>query len=123
MSSITGADRTAIDDAPSFHDSNARQKLFDLFRAVTLRHGRKVIIASRGAADRAVLVGEPYLNELESAATRLRAMEAGREVPANSFKLVGSGRITAGVKEPVAQIRLEATLAAEKKLASLVKDP
>jgi prevent-host-death family protein len=108
---------------PVFTISNARQKFFDLFQAVTSRHGRKVIITSRGAAGHAVLVGESYLKELESAAKRLRDIEAGHGVPADSFKLVGSGRITAGVEDPVAEIRLEATAAAEKKMTSLAKGP
>jgi prevent-host-death family protein len=56
---------------PVFTISSARQKFFDLFRAVTSRQGRKVIITSRGAASHAVLVGESYLNELEAAARRL----------------------------------------------------
>ena len=109
--------------APVFTISNGRQKLFDLFQAVTSRQGRKVIITSRGAAGHAVLIGESYLNELESAAKRLRDIEAGQGVPAGSFKLVGSGRVTAGADDPVAQIRLEAAAAAEKKLASLAKVP
>jgi PHD/YefM family antitoxin component YafN of YafNO toxin-antitoxin module len=108
---------------PVFTISSARQKFFDLFQAVTSRPGRKVIITSRGAASHAVLVGESYLNELESAAKRLHAIEAGHGLPADSFKLVGSGRITVGVADPVGQIRLEATAAAEKKLASLAKVP
>ena len=108
---------------PVFTISSARQKFFDLFRAVTSRQGRKVIITSRGAASHAVLVGESYLNELESAAKRLHDIEAGHGLPGDSFKLVGSGRITAGVADPVAQIRLEATAAAQKKLASLAKIP
>ena len=108
---------------PVFTISSARQKFFDLFQAVTSRHGRKVIITSRGAAGHAVLVGESYLNELESAAKRLRDMEAGQGIPADSFKLVGSGRVVAGVEDLVTQIRLEAAAAAEKKLASLAKDP
>jgi hypothetical protein len=82
-----------------------------------------VIITSRGTASHAVLVGESYLNELESAARRLHDIEAGHGLPADSFKLVGGGRITAGVEDPVAQIRLEATAAAQKKLASLAKTP
>ncbi|MBV9084207.1 MAG: type II toxin-antitoxin system Phd/YefM family antitoxin [Acidobacteriaceae bacterium] len=109
--------------APIFTISNARQKFFDLFQAVTSRHGRKVIITSRGAAGHAVLVGESYLNELESAAKRLRDIEAGRGVPVGSFRLVGSGRVSSGVEDPVAQIRLEAAAAAERKLASFAKDP
>jgi hypothetical protein len=60
-----------------------------------------VIITSRGAARHAVLIGESYLNELESAAKRLRDMEAGQGVPAGSFKLVGSGRVTA---RPIARV-------------------
>ncbi|MDR0780319.1 MAG: type II toxin-antitoxin system prevent-host-death family antitoxin [Pseudomonadales bacterium] len=99
--------------------SNARQKFFDLFEAVTARHGRKVIITSRGATNHAALIGESYLNELESAAKRLRDIEAGHDMPADSFKLVGSGRVSATAEDPVAQIRLEAAAAAEKKLASL----
>lgn len=108
---------------PVFTISSARQKFFDLFRAVTSRHGRKVIISSRGTAGHAVLVGESYLNDLESAARRLREIEAGHGVPADNFRLVGSGRVVAGVEDPVARIRLEATAAAEKKLASLAQDP
>jgi hypothetical protein len=84
---------------------------------------RKVIITSRGAAGHAVLVGESYLKELESAARRLRDIEAGHGLPADSFKLVGSGRLSAGIEDPVAHIRLEASAAAEEKLASLAKDP
>ena len=106
-----------------FTISSARQKFFDLFQAVTSRQGRKVIITSRGAASHAVLVGETYLNELESAARRLHDIEAGHGLPADSFRLVGSGRIATGVEDPVAEIRLEATTAAEKKLASLAKAP
>ena len=108
---------------PIFTISSARQKFFDLFRAVTSHHGRKVTIASRGAAGHAVLVGESYLNELEAAAKRLRDIEASHGVPADSFKLVGSGRVTAEVEDAIAQIRLEAAAAAEKKLVSLAKDP
>lgn len=109
--------------SPVFTISNARQKFFDLFQAVTSRHGRKVIITSRGTAGHAVLVGESYLKELESAARRLRDIEAGHGLPADSFKLVGSGRLSAGIEDPLGDIRLEASAAAEKKLASLAKDP
>jgi PHD/YefM family antitoxin component YafN of YafNO toxin-antitoxin module len=109
--------------SPVFTISSARQKFFDLFQAVTSRQGRKVIITSRGAASHAVLVGESYLNELESAAKRLHDIEAGHGLPADSFMLVGSGRIMAHIKDPVAQIRLEAAVEAEKKLASLAKAP
>jgi prevent-host-death family protein len=103
--------------------STARQKFFDLFEAVTSRHGSKVIITSRGAANHAVLIGEAYLNALESAAKRLRELEAGQAAPADSFKLVGSGRIAAGVENPLAAIRSEANVRWEKKLKSLTKAP
>jgi PHD/YefM family antitoxin component YafN of YafNO toxin-antitoxin module len=109
--------------SPVFTISSARQKFFDLFQAVTSRKGRKVIITSRGSATHAVLVAESYLNELELAARRLHDLEAGHGVSADSFRLVGSGRITAGVENSVAQIRLEATAAAERKLVSLAKAP
>jgi prevent-host-death family protein len=105
---------------PVFTISNARQKFFDLFRAVTTRHGRKVIITSRGATDHAVLIGEAYLNELELAVKRLHDIEAGLGVATDNFKLVGSGQIASTVEDPVAQIRLEAAAAAEKKLGLLV---
>jgi prevent-host-death family protein len=108
---------------PVFTISSARQKFFDLFQAVTSRPGRKVIITSRGAANHAVLVGESYLNELESAAKRLRDLEAGHGMPADGFRLVGSGRITAGVEDPLAGIRAEANAAAEEKLGSFAQDP
>lgn len=77
--------------------------------------------SSRGAAAHAVLAGESYLNELEAAAKRLRDIEAGRAVPADSFKLVGSGRLAAAVEDPIAQIRRDATVVAEKKLTSLAE--
>jgi prevent-host-death family protein len=105
-----------------FTISSARQKFFDLFEAVTSRPGRKVIITSRGAANHAVLVGESYLNELESAAKRLRDMETAHGLPVDSFRLVGSGRITTGIDDPLAEIRAEAKMSAEKKLTSLAKD-
>ena len=106
---------------PVFTISSARQKLFGLFHAVTSGHGRKVIITSRGAAGRAVLVGESYLKKLKSAAKRLRDIEAGHGGPADCFKLVGSGRVAAAMENPVGQIRLEAISATEKKLVSLPK--
>jgi PHD/YefM family antitoxin component YafN of YafNO toxin-antitoxin module len=108
---------------PVFTISSARQKFFDLFQAVTSRQGRKVIITSRGATSHAVLVGESYLNELESAARRLHDIEASRGLPVDGFKLVGSGRITVDIEDPLAQIRLEANAAAEEKLTSLAKAP
>jgi len=104
-----------------FTISTARQKFFDLFETVTSRHGRKVVIASRGAATHAVLVGESYLNDLEAAAKRLRDLEAGRAPPADSFRLIGSGRITAGVGDPLAEVRAEANMRWEKKLKSFAK--
>ena len=52
--------------------------------------------------------------QLESAAKRLRDIEPGHGLPADSFKLVGSGRIAMGIEDPVAQIRHEADAAADK---------
>jgi hypothetical protein len=69
--------------------------------------GRDVIITSRSAAN-AMLVAE---SSLESVAKRLHDIEAGHGLPAESFKLVGSGRITAGIEDPVVQIRQEANAA------------
>ena len=106
-----------------FTISSARQKFFDLFEAVTSRQGRKVIITSRGATSHAVLVGESYLKELELAAKRLHEMETAHGLSADTFKLMGSGQITVGVEDPLAQIRIEAAAAADKKLASLTKAP
>lgn len=108
---------------PVFTISAARQKFFDLFQTVTARHGRKVIIAMRGRPDHAVLVSEAYLSELETAATRLRDIEAGHSVPADEFRLLGSGRIAPGAGDPVAAIRADAQASWERKLASLAKDP
>jgi PHD/YefM family antitoxin component YafN of YafNO toxin-antitoxin module len=107
---------------PALTLSSARQKLFGLFETVTSRQGRKVIITSRGSADQAVLVGERYLDELESAAKRLRDLQAGRGLSAEDFRLFGSGQIHAQTDDPVAAIRAEAQAGAEKKLASLSKD-
>jgi hypothetical protein len=59
--------------------------------------------------------------QLESAAKRLRDIEAGHSLRADSFKLVGSGRITMGIEDPVAQIRREADAAVDRKLSSLAK--
>jgi hypothetical protein len=69
--------------------------------------GRKVTITSRGAVS-AMLVAE---SSLESVAERLHDIGAGHGLPAESFKLVGSGRITACIEDPVVQIRQEANAA------------
>ncbi|MEA3159128.1 MAG: hypothetical protein QOD95_676, partial [Gammaproteobacteria bacterium] len=42
---------------PIFTISTARQKFFELFETVTAHRGRKIVITSRGAVNRAVLVG------------------------------------------------------------------
>jgi PHD/YefM family antitoxin component YafN of YafNO toxin-antitoxin module len=101
--------------------STARQKFFSLFESVTGHRGRKVVIASRGSENHAVLVGEAYLNELEAAAKRLRDIESGKAKPAVDFKLIGSLRIVAGAADPLADIRSGANALWEKKLALLVK--
>jgi PHD/YefM family antitoxin component YafN of YafNO toxin-antitoxin module len=106
---------------PELTLSSARQKLFGLFETVTSRRGRKVIITSRGSENHAVLVGERYLDELESAAKHLRDLQAGRGLPAEDFRLFGSGQIHTQANDPVAAIRAAAQAAAEKKLASLSK--
>jgi hypothetical protein len=80
--------------------------------------GRKVVIASRGAANRAVFVGEDYLSGLEVAAKKLCYIESGNAGQAFEFKLIGSGRIAEGVTDPLADIRAEQLLLWEKKLAS-----
>lgn len=108
--------------SPVFTISAARQKFFDLFQAVTSRRGRKVIITTRGTADHAVLVSEAYLLELETAAKRLRDIEAGRAAPADEFRLLGSGRMNTRIGDPVGQLRGETKAAQERKLASLAKD-
>jgi len=107
--------------SPVFTISSARQRFFALFRAVTSRPGRRVTITSRGAAGHAVLVGESYLDELEAAARRLRELQAGQGMPAEAFRLLGSGTLAAGVEDPATRIRLEAATAAERKLASLTE--
>lgn len=105
---------------PIFTISTARQKFFDLFERVTAHRGRKIVITSRGAINRAVLVGEDYLSGLEEAAKRLRDIESGNLRPASDFKLTGSGRIAEGT-DPLADIRAEQRLLWEKKLASFGK--
>lgn len=99
--------------------SNARQKFFDLFQAVTKRYGHKVIITSRGGSAHAVLVAESYLNELEAAAKKLRDIEGDTRAPARDFKIVGSGKLV--IDDPIGELRRQANAAAEKKLASLCK--
>jgi len=106
---------------PIFTISNARQKFFDLFEAVTAHRGRKIVITSRGAVNRAVLVGEDYLSDLEHAAKKLRDIESGNARPASGFKLVGSGRIPEGVADPLADTRAEQRALWDKKLASFGK--
>lgn len=101
--------------------STARQKFFDLFEAVTSHRGRKIIITSRGAENHAVLIGEAYLNELESAAKKLKDIESGKLKSPVNFKLMGSGRIATGNEDPLAEIRAEDSLLWNKKLASLHK--
>lgn len=99
--------------------SSARQALFELFNAVTTRRGRKVIITSRGVAAQAVLVDGAYLEELESAAKRLREIQSGRtDTP--RFRLIGSLRSGAGSAEddPLATLRTEAGKQADEKILS-----
>jgi len=98
--------------------SAARQKLFSLFESVTAHRGRKVIIRSRGSEDHAVLVGEAYLVELETAAQRLREIESGKSSLASEFKLIGSLKLNADVDDPLTDLRAEANLRAERKLRS-----
>jgi prevent-host-death family protein len=106
---------------PIFTISTARQKFFDLFETVTAHRGRKVVITSRGAVNRAVLVGEDYLSGLEVAAKKLRDIESGNARPASDFKLIGSGHIAAGVTDPLADIRAEQQALWDRKLASFGK--
>jgi PHD/YefM family antitoxin component YafN of YafNO toxin-antitoxin module len=101
--------------------SSARQKFFALFETVTGHRSRKVVITSRGSANRAVLIGEAYFNDLESAAKRLQEIESGKAAPASAFKLVGSGRIAAGGGDPVTDLRADEHALTDKKLASLGK--
>ncbi len=105
---------------PIFTISTARQKFFDLFEAVTSHRGRKIVITSRGAVNRAVLVGEDYLSGLEDAAKKLRDIESGNATPAFDFKLLGSGRVAEGT-DPLADIRTKQSTLWDKKLASLGK--
>jgi prevent-host-death family protein len=106
---------------PIFTISTARQKFFELFETVTAHHGQKIVITSRGAVNRAVLVGEDYLSGLEVAAKKLRDIESGNARPASDFKLIGSGQITEGVADPLADIRAEQKALSDKKLASFGK--
>lgn len=99
--------------------SAARKAFFDLFETVTGHRGRKVVITSRGVGNRAVLVGEDYLEELESAAKRLRDIESGKADPAKDFKLTGSLRFARDVDEVLAELRAEQKALSEKKRASL----
>ena len=106
---------------PIFTISTARQKFFDLFETVTAHRGRKVVITSRGAVNRAVLVGEDYLSGLEVAAQKLRDIESGNARPPSDFKLIGSGKIAEGVTDPLADIRAEQQALSDKKIASFGK--
>ena len=105
---------------PIFTISTARQKFFDLFEAVTAHFGRKIVITSRGAVNRAVLVGEDYLSGLEVAAKKLRDIESGNARPPSDFRLIGSGRVAEGT-DPLADIRAEQQALWDKKLASFGK--
>jgi PHD/YefM family antitoxin component YafN of YafNO toxin-antitoxin module len=106
---------------PIFTISAARQNFFSLFETVTGHRGRKIVITSRGSENHAVLVGESYLNELEAAVKRLRDIESGKAKPASDFKLIGSGRVADGVDDPLADLRPNANVLWEKKLASFGK--
>ena len=83
--------------------------------------GGRVVITSRGAVNRAVLVGEDYLSGLEDAAKKLRDIESGNARPASDFKLIGSGHIAEGVTDPLADIRAAQQALWDKKLASFGK--
>ncbi|HEX3914339.1 MAG TPA: type II toxin-antitoxin system prevent-host-death family antitoxin [Steroidobacteraceae bacterium] len=106
---------------PIFTISTARQKFFDLFEVVTAHRGRKVVITSRGAVNRAVLVGEDYLSGLEAAAKKLRDIESGGAKPGADFKLIGSGRVAEDVTDPLGNVRAEQQALWKKKLGSFAK--
>ncbi len=106
---------------PSFTISTARQRFFSLFQAVTAHRGRKVVITSRASEHHAVLVGEPYFNELEASAKRLRDIESGKVHPASDFKLIGSGRLAYGGEDPLADVRRDENALWERKLVSFDK--
>ena len=99
--------------------SSARQALFELFNAVITRRGHKVIITSRGMAAHAVLVDGAYLEELESAAKRLRDLQS-RKTDTPRFRLIGSLRPGAGDDEgdPLAAVRAKAGRQADEKIVS-----
>ena len=105
--------------SPIFTISAARKAFFDIFESVTEHRGRKVVITNRGASNRAVLVGEDYLQELESAAKRLRDIDSGKTDPARNFTLGGSLKFARDVDEMLAEVRAEQKELAERKLASL----
>ena len=46
----------------------------------------------------------------------MRDIESGKANPGSDFKLIGSGRITDGVDDPLADIRRDANALWEKKL-------
>lgn len=86
---------------------------------MTARRGRKVIITSRGVAAQAVLVDSIYLEELESAAKRLREIQSGK-ADAPRFRLIGSLRpgVSGEEEDPLALVRAEAGRRADKKIDS-----
>ena len=106
---------------PIFTISTARQKFFDLFEMVTAHRGRKVVITSRGVVNRAVLVGEDYLSDLEVAAKKLRDIESGSAKPDSDFKLIGSGRVAEDGTDPLGNIRAEQQVLWDRKLGSFGK--
>jgi hypothetical protein len=50
---------------------------------------------------------------------KLRDIKSGNARPASDFKLIGSGHIAEGVRDPQAEIRAEQQALSDKKLASL----
>ncbi|MCI0689408.1 MAG: hypothetical protein L0Y54_19555 [Sporichthyaceae bacterium] len=75
--------------------SAVRTRVFELFDEVVERPGRKVVIAHRDRAERAVLVSEAYLAELEARVATLETVVArvSERASAEPFSLIGSARL------------------------------
>lgn len=94
--------------------SEARKNLFALFERVVRAEGEKFVITRRGHMQRAVLVSEQYLLQLEA---RLLPQKPRQRPPDPSprFHMAGSARILGDPETVIAEVRaLQRKLRREK---------
>lgn len=103
--------------------SEARRRLFALFERAVHAEGEKIVIARRGRKQRAVLVSERYLEQLEA---RFRSKPPS-DKPASgtpALHMAGSARIIGNPATVISEVRVwQGKLRREKQLSLNKESP